>query len=55
MIKKIKYSISDLQNASDENLISLIFEKAVEFEIERQAELPKEFETLLEDIRLRDA
>jgi hypothetical protein len=34
MIKKIKYSISDLQNSSDENLISLIFEKAVEFEFQ---------------------
>ena len=32
------------------------FEHPVTHEyIERQAELPKEFETLLEDIRLRDA
>ena len=34
MIQKLKYSIFDLQSATDENLVSLIYQKAIELEFE---------------------
>jgi hypothetical protein len=33
MIQKVKYTISDLQKATDENLISLIYDKSSELEL----------------------
>ena len=33
MIRKVKYTLTDLQNSTDENLISLIYEKSAELEL----------------------
>tara|TARA_R110000751_G_scaffold307183_2_gene427645 strand:- start:786 stop:1235 length:450 start_codon:yes stop_codon:yes gene_type:complete len=50
MIQKVKYSISDLQNSSDEELISLVYDKATELYLETFGESLDKADSAMSDL-----